>query len=220
MDNHLRAKNNPTSTEQRNNISAHWNNTYKNGVETKLGWHETDLTPTLKLIEKTALNKNARIINIGSGSTTLVDELLTQGYSNLIATDISKIALKNLNKRVAYKIETIIDDLTNPSKLNTLAPVDLWIDRAVLHFFISEAEQTTYFNLLKRKIVLGGFVILAQFNLHGASKCSGLPVNRYDENMLAERLGKDFHLIKSFDYTYTMPSGDTRPYIYTLFKKQ
>lgn len=203
---------------EKTNAKNHWNNAYSHSTEEKLGWFETDLTPSLELIEKAAIHKNARIINIGSGSTTLIDKLLTDGYSNLIATDISEIALDNLCKRVDNKIETIIDDLTNPSKLNTLEPVDLWIDRAVLHFFISENEQTAYFELLRRKITQGGYVILAQFNLEGASKCSGLPVHRYDKDMLAKRLGPNFKLIESFNYTYAMPSGDLRPYVYTLFQ--
>ena len=200
-------------------IKSHWNAAYSNTNEEKLGWFETDLTPTLTLIEKAELPKSGRIINIGAGSTTLVDALLDQGFSNIIATDISEIALENLRSRVANKVEIIIDDLTNPTLLNTIDPVDLWIDRAVLHFFGSEAEQTVYFTLLKRKIMKGGHVILAQFNLEGASKCSGLPVHRYDESMLQKKLGEDFNLIESFDYSYTMPSGELRPYVYTLFQK-
>lgn len=207
------------SVSEKIDLKRHWDNAYTNSKEEKLGWFETDLTPSLKLINKAGLNKNARIINIGAGSTTLIDELLDKGYSNLIATDISEIALDNLLKRIDDKIETIVDDLTNPSILNTINPVDLWIDRAVLHFFVSKVEQTTYFELLKSKIIHGGYVMLAQFNLEGVSKCSGLPVHRYNKDMLAERLGKDFHLIESFDYTYTMPTGDLRPYVYTLFQR-
>lgn len=200
-------------------VKNHWDNAYTNSKEEALGWFETDLTPSLKLIDKAALHKNARIVNIGSGSTTLIDELLAKGYTNLIATDISDIALDNLLKRVDNKIETIVDDLTNPSKLETIEPVDLWIDRAVLHFFVSEVEQTTYFELLKSKIAKNGYVLLAQFNLEGASKCSGLPVHRYNQEKLAKKLGKEFYLIESFDYTYSMPTGALRPYVYTLFQK-
>ena len=54
--------------------------------------------------------------------------------------------------------------------------VDLWHDRAVLHFFTSEEHQNTYFQLLKKLVKVEGFVILAEFNLEGAKKCSGLDV--------------------------------------------
>jgi cyclopropane fatty-acyl-phospholipid synthase-like methyltransferase len=202
-------------------LNKHWNNVYSNNPEEKLGWYEADLAPTLKLITKTGLNKFARILNVGAGSTTLIDELLKNGCSNLIATDLSEVALRNLENRIGNeKVECIVDDLTNPTKLKKLVPVDLWIDRAVLHFFTKNQDQNTYFNLLSRKVKSNGFVLIAEFNLNGATVCSGLPVYRYSKEMLIEKLKNNFDLIESFDYTYTMPSGAERPYIYTLFKKK
>jgi cyclopropane fatty-acyl-phospholipid synthase-like methyltransferase len=202
-------------------LNKHWNNVYSNNPEEKLGWYETDLAPTLKLITKTGLNKFARILNVGAGSTTLIDNLLKNEYSNLIATDLSEVALRNLENRIGNeKVECIVDDLTNPTKLKNLVPVDLWIDRAVLHFFTKNQDQNTYFNLLSRKVKSNGFVLIAEFNLNGATVCSGLPVYRYSKEMLIEKLKNNFDLIESFDYTYTMPSGAERPYIYTLFKKK
>jgi hypothetical protein len=103
--------------------------------------------------------------------------------------------------------------------LNDLPKVDVWNDRAVLHFFTEKKEQDTYFELLHKKVKKGGFVILAEFNLQGATMCSGLPVKRYDVKMLQESLGKDYLLLKHFDYDYQMPSGEIRKYIYTLFKR-
>jgi ribosomal protein L11 methylase PrmA len=201
-------------------LSKHWNNAYTNNLEEKLGWYETDLSPTLKLINKTGLNKSARILNVGAGSTTLIDELIKIGYSNLIATDLSKIALKNLEDRVeTTNIEYIIDDLTKPTKLKNIAPVDLWIDRAVLHFFTKKTDQDIYFNLLNSKVKDDGFALIAEFNLKGATVCSGLPIHRYSKEMLIEKLKDNFELIESFDYTYITPNSAERPYIYTLFKK-
>ena len=71
-----------------------------NSPEEKLGWHETDLSPTLNLIAKTGLNKSARILNVGAGSTDLIDELLALGYSNLVATDLSGAAIKKLTDNI------------------------------------------------------------------------------------------------------------------------
>ena len=70
-------------------------------------------------------------------------------------------------------------------------------------------------NLVK----VGGYVIIAVFAMDGAIKCSGLNVKRYSSETLSEFLGTDYKLLKSFDYLYNMPSGDTRPYVYTLFKR-
>ena len=62
-------------------------------------------------------------------------------------------------------------------------------------------------------------IILAEYNLDSADKCSGLPVHRYNAALLQEKLGEEFNLITSFDYEYTMPSGDLRTYVYTLFQR-
>lgn len=201
----------------------HWNKTYLNSSDEQLGWYESDLTPTLKMIEKTGLHMSAKILNVGAGSSTLIDELLKLGYSNISATDISKVSLDKLKKRLgndSAKVKWIVDDLTKPTLLNDIHPVSLWIDRAVLHFLTIRDEQTAYFNLLKDKVELKGFLIFAEFNLEGADKCAGLSVYRYSKEMLAERLGNDFILIHSFNHIYTMPSGALRPYVYTLFKRE
>jgi len=201
------------------NIKEHWNRVYLNSPVNKLGWYETDHTPMMELILKTGLNKSARIAIAGAGSTTLVDELLDRGYSNIIATDISEVSLQDLKSRIGNdKIEFIVDDLTKPIKLKNILPVDLWIDRAVLHFFIEKADQNAYFALLKSKIRSEGFVILAEYNLDGAKHCAGLPVCRFSKEILMEKLGENFKLVSSFEHTYTMPSGAKRPYIYALFK--
>ena len=210
-----------TAPKIEKDLKEHWNNAYNNSPLEKLGWYETDLNPSLDLIKKTELSNAARIINIGSGSTTLIDALVELEYINLIATDISDVALDALKNRISDedKVEYIQDDLTNPEKLNHIENVDLWIDRAVLHFFNECKEQDSYFDLVKSKININGFVILAEFSLEGAAKCSGLDVFRYSKEMLAEQLGGDFKLIEHFDYTYSMPSGAPRPYIYTLFQR-
>ena len=209
-----------SSKKQVENLSSHWDKAYSNKPEEKLGWFETELSPTLKLIDKTTLDKSTRILNAGAGNTRLIDQLIEDGFTNIIATDLSKVDLDNLATRVGKKnVECIVDDLTNPTTLNFISPVDLWIDRAVLHFFTDEKDQKNYFDLINQKVTKGGFVILAEFNLGGAKKCSGLDVVRYDKETLSKKLGDNFKLLDSFDYNYTMPSGDKRPYVYTLFKK-
>lgn len=73
--------------------------------------------------------------------------------------------------------------------------------------------------VLKKVVRKGGIVIIAAFSLSGAKKCRGLDVMNYDENLIADFLGKDFKLIEHFDHTYYTPSGEERPYVYTLFQR-
>jgi len=76
-----------------------------------------------------------------------------------------------------------------------------------------------YLSTLKKVVKKGGYVIIAAFSLKGAKKCSGLDVKNYDQNMLAKFLGEDFRLLEYFDYTFSMRSGNLRPYIYALFQR-
>ena len=203
-------------------VNTHWNDIYKNSDITKLGWYEDESIPSLELIERCKLAKDALILNVGAGSTTLIDSLLANGFTNLIANDISIAALDRVKERIGEKQQTvkwIFDDLVNPTVLKNIPKVDVWNDRAVLHFFTEETDQNSYFELLHNKVKNKGYVILAVFNLEGAKKCSGLPVKRYDAKMLQEKLGSKYILKDSFNYIYTMPNGDHRNYVYTLFQK-
>jgi SAM-dependent methyltransferase len=208
---------------KKNDLEAHWETVYKKKQVEKLGWFEENPAPSLELIAKCNLNKDSSILNVGAGATRLVDVLLELGYTNIIANDLSGEALEKLKSRLgdplSEQVKWIVDDLTNPGELIALEPMDLWHDRAVLHFFTGNQDQDTYFDLLKQLVKPGGYAIIATFNLKGAPTCSGLPVFRYDQQMLQEKLGQKFVLQEAFDYTYINPSGDDRPYIYTLFKK-
>lgn len=204
-------------------FQKHWNNAYQKSPITNLGWYEDNPKSSIELIEACNLQTDSLIFNAGAGATTLIEQLLAKGYSNIVVNDIATAALielkNNLSKHNHSNVQFIVDDLTNPTELLKLKQVDLWHDRAVLHFFTSEEHQNAYFQLLKNLVKVEGFVILAEFNLEGAKKCSGLDVFNYNAEMLHERLGSDFKLLKSFNYTYTQPSGNTREYIYTLFQR-
>ncbi len=205
-------------------MKDHWESVYQKNSVNRLGWYESSPEPSLQLIELCDLPKNAAILNVGAGATTLVDELIETGYQNIIANDISSKALEELQLRLGTErsklVRWIVDDLTDPAEFKSLEQIDLWHDRAVLHFFNEPDEQDAYFNLLRKLVKVEGHVIIAAFNLQGAPKCSGLPVYKYDAKMLQEKLGKKFQLIEAFDYTYTQPSGDTREYVYTMFQRK
>jgi hypothetical protein len=205
------------------NLNEHWNAAY-NAEDEQLGWFEANPLQTMELVNACALHKDAAILNVGAGTTALIDTLLENGFNNIIANDISDLALNKLKYRIKkshnYNLTCIKDDLTNPKKLNELKNVNLWIDRAVLHFFLTEDEQKSYFNLIQKIVSKNGYVLIAVFSLDGAQKCCGLDLKRYNLEMLQNNLGTSFKLIKTFNYTFINPFGGERPYIYTLFQRQ
>jgi EEF1A lysine methyltransferase 2 len=204
-------------------LKEHWNKKYVDSPITQLGWYESKSSPSIQLIENCAVPKYSTIVDVGSGATTLTASLLELGYRNLYAIDISDVALEKakalLNKEQATQVHWLVEDITNPSDTLQLQNVAVWHDRAVFHFLTEEQHRQTYHSLLQKIVMSGGFVIMATFAMNGATKCSGLPVQRYSTESLSEFLGDGFKLIESLEYTYQMPSGDLRPYVYTRFQK-
>lgn len=204
--------------------TKHWEEVYQTKEGEQLGWFEDFPETTLQLIEKCHLNPDATILNVGAGTSTLIDALLERGFTNIIANDLSKAALQKLELRILknydFRLNCLVDDLTKPKALLQLQNIDLWIDRAVLHFFLLDEEQKAYFNIIKKVVSKKGYVLIAVFSLEGAEKCSGLPLQRYNAEMIQDHLGSEFKLVEAFDHIYINPSGSERPYIYTLFQRQ
>ncbi len=204
-------------------MKQHWDEIYEALDVDELTWYEEIPEPSIKLLSKCNIKKDDSVLDVGAGASTFIDYLIGQGFKNIIATDISEIALNKLKERLGKEkssmVRWIVDDITQPVHVQNLRDITVWHDRAVLHFLLEENQQNMYLSTLKKVIKKGGYVIIATFSLKGAKKCSGLDVKNYDQNMLAEFLGKDFSLLEYFDYTFHMPSGEPRPYIYTLFHK-
>ncbi|MCF8260461.1 MAG: class I SAM-dependent methyltransferase [Melioribacteraceae bacterium] len=201
----------------------HWDSVYSKNDLNKLGWYEETPKPSLDLIESCNLDKNSTILDVGSGASSLIKHLIRKSYSDIIASDISRVALDRakglLESKEAEKVRWIVDDITNPKNLTKLNSIDLWHDRTVLHFLLTEEQQKGYLAALKKLVRKNGFVLIAVFSLEGAKKCSGLDVKNYDDKMIDRFLGEDFKLLNSFSYMYQMPKGDLRPYVYTLFQR-
>jgi len=204
-------------------LKHHWNKIYTNNPITQTGWYEAEPFPSVQLIEQCAVPKHAPVVDIGSGASTLIPNLLDLGYQNLYAIDISDIALEKakalLEQARSAQVHWMVDDITNPSAVLQLQNIAIWHDRAVFHFLTKEHHRRTYHSVVQKLVMPGGFVIMGTFAMDGAEECSGLPVQRYSVESLYEFYGAGFRLVESLDYTYQMPSGDLRPYVYARFQK-
>jgi EEF1A lysine methyltransferase 2 len=200
-------------------LKDHWDNAYLKSPENRLGWFEQEFSPSLRLLDQCKLETKDPCLLVGSGNSQFPDKLLERGLEELWVTDISEVAIQEVKARLGEKINYRVGDILQAKTLEGVPPIQLWFDRAVLHFFTEKKDQETYFNFLRNEVKQGGYVIFAEFNLSGSEKCSGLPVFRYDEKRYQERLGNEFKLLDGFDHTYIMPSGNARPYSYALFQR-
>jgi ubiquinone/menaquinone biosynthesis C-methylase UbiE len=197
----------------------HWDKVFSRTKNSNLGWYEDDTSQTFKMLDFISDWEDLKIFISGAGTSVLIDELLLNG-SNLILNDISAEALNQVKSRLMQNdsVEWLCQDISKP--INVVdSNVDLWIDRAVLHFLTEEKDIKGYFDNVKSVVKNNGHVLLAEFSKNGAEKCAGLDVRRYSVDELSEELGVGFELISHYNFTYINPSGDERPYIYTLFKR-
>ncbi len=200
----------------------HWDSIYKCYEVNELGWYEETPNSCLKLLSKCNIKIDDSILCVGAGASKLVDCLVEKGFKKIVAVDISEVAVSKLKSRLCEKaslVKFVLDDVTSPNQKSVFSDIAVWHDRALLHFFTDEKDRQGYLATLKGAVKKNGYVIISTFSLSGAEMCAGLNVKRYDQNMLSEFLGNDFILIEYFDYLYHMPSGDPRPYIYTLFQR-
>ena len=201
---------------------AHWDAIYTTTPIEQTGWFEADPTISLEMIGRCELAADARIADIGCGNSTLVPALLHLGYRNLAAVDISNVALDALRQRLgpgARDVRIIRDNMAAADAVFSLGAIDLWHDRAMLHFLTLPGDQERYRAAMQRLVAPGGYAIIGEFAEDGAEQCSGLPVERYDEATLDRLVGPAFDRLEALRYVYTQPGGDLRPYVYMRYRR-
>ena len=58
---------------------SHWDKVYRTRRPNEVSWYRPHLDVSLQLIEEAAPNRDAQIIDVGGGESTLVDDLLATG---------------------------------------------------------------------------------------------------------------------------------------------
>lgn len=194
---------------------THWDRIYTEKAPDQVSWYRPHLESSLTLIEQASPETSSSIIDVGAGESTLTDDLLARGYSNLTALDISEAALSVTRKRLgdrARQISWLVADITQ-AELEPSA-YDVWHDRAVFHFLTSAADRSAYVRQVVRAVKRGGHVIVSAFGPQGPTRCSALSVVRYDAQSLHAEFGTNFRLISSSQDLHKTPSGTTQQFLH------
>jgi 2-polyprenyl-3-methyl-5-hydroxy-6-metoxy-1,4-benzoquinol methylase len=201
------------------NTPEHWQRVYETKSPNEVSWYAPHLPQSLRLIQEVA-TQEARIIDVGAGASTLVDDLLDLGYRNITALDIANEALEIARRRLGKRgdhVTWLTADITTAALAQS--SFDLWHDRAVFHFFTDENDRHAYVRQVQQSVVAGGHVVLATFSLDGPTKCSGLDVMRYDAPSLTREFGPSFQLNAEIHATHTTPSNKEQRFICCRFIK-
>jgi SAM-dependent methyltransferase len=197
----------------------HWDRVYQTRSDTEVSWYQPQPATSLGLIRSAAPDVSASIIDIGSGTSTLIDVLLAAGYRDLAALDVSAAALDRARKRLGPAgggVEWIVAEIT---RWEPLRQWSVWHDRAVFHFLTEPTLQGAYIRNLEKALAPGATAIIATFAPDGPEKCSGLPVQRYSGASLAERLGPRFRLLSEIRERHTTPRGAAQSFMYAVLAR-
>jgi ubiquinone/menaquinone biosynthesis C-methylase UbiE len=203
------------------NNKSHWESVYQTKSDTEVSWYREHLENSLRLILGTGVGKDAAIIDVGGGSSTLVDDLLDHGFIDVSVLDISSSALARSRERLGPRAETVNWIAADITEIELPANhFDVWHDRAVFHFLTDQEDRRKYIELVTRSVRPDGHIIVAAFGPNGPLKCSGLDVVRYEADSMHSEFGADFQLIKSLSEVHETPFGTTQEFVYCYCVKE
>ena len=194
---------------------THWEEVYTANPVTEVSWFQEHSELSLRLIEGTGVAPTGRIIDVGGGASTLVDDLLAHRFQDITVLDISAGALHAAQERLgprASEVTWLEADITTVSL--PCDSYDVWHDRAVFHFLTRATDRQRYVQAVRQSVKPGGHVIVATFAADGPLRCSGLDTVRYSSGSLHAEFGEAFELLESAREMHETPFGTEQKFIY------
>ena len=199
---------------------SHWEDVYRRKDIDTVSWYRPHLDVSLALLRQAGLDPASRIIDVGGGASTLVDDLLILGVADISVLDLSTTALQVAKQRLGRKAATVqwlAGDLLKvdfPERR-----FDFWHDRAVLHFLSTQDDLRRYATQAARAVAPGGFAVIGGFAPDGPERCSGLPVARRSARDIERLLAPAFDLIAEQHEQHRTPGGAIQPFVHALLRR-
>lgn len=197
------------------NQKEHWEKVYQTKQADAVSWFQEHAMRSLEIIRSIGAPIDANIIDVGGGASTLVDDLLNDGFKHVSVLDLSASALAVAHARLGAKgkdVSWIAGDIRDV-KLSEQT-YDIWHDRAVFHFLTEPADRAAYVRQVMKAVKPGGHVIVATFAPDGPEQCSGLPVARYAPDQLHGEFGPSFELVAHTSEAHKTPWGSVQHFVY------
>ncbi|MBI5490283.1 MAG: class I SAM-dependent methyltransferase [Deltaproteobacteria bacterium] len=211
------AKHRPAASAGR---TAHWNRIYGTRTAAERSWTQKRPARSLAFVRAARLPAGSLLLDAGCGASTLADHLLRQGRLNLVLVDVSSKALRETRSRLGRRAAGVRWLRADLAADRLALPIDLWHDRAVLHFLTRAPERRRYFENVRRCVRPGGFVVLSGFAPSGPEQCSGLPVRRRSAADLMRELGPQFRLLRRSSERHRTPWGGLQDFVYLLARRR
>ena len=192
----------------------HWDAIYSQKSEADLSWHQDDPSVSLELMQEAGLTPNSSVIDIGAGTSRVIDRLLALGLHDITVLDLSQNALATARDRLGDSEKTLNWIVADITRWETSRTFDFWHDRAVFHFLVNQRDRASYIERLSRSLDTEGHAVIATFALDGPD------VARFSPESLSESLGSSFSLVTHRSHIHHTPWGRPQSFQYSLFRKQ
>jgi SAM-dependent methyltransferase len=195
--------------------TSHWEDVYTTKQTDQVSWYQQHPETSLEMIAATG--KDSRILDVGGGSSFLVDHLLRRGFTQIGVLDISPTALANAQHRLGEKgrsVEWFVADVT---RFNSPHSWEIWHDRATFHFLTEEKDRQLYKARMEQALAPDGQAVIATFGVDGPTTCSKLNVCRYDPSSLAEIFSPVFEFVDHKIEMHRTPAGSLQQFLYCRF---
>jgi 2-polyprenyl-3-methyl-5-hydroxy-6-metoxy-1,4-benzoquinol methylase len=208
--------------EEQMQSKEHWEKVYETKPTDSVSWYQEHARLSRQLIRQTGVAFSAPIIDVGGGASTLADDLISDGYSNLTVLDLSSAAIDATRKRMGFDGSEIVQWQVADILEIELAVhfYEVWHDRAVFHFLTEKEDRQKYVYAALKALKPGGYLIIATFSENGPIQCSGLPARRYSADELHAEFGDSFDLVRHEKESHETPSGGIQEFVYCCFQKR
>ena len=202
----------------RGSLRAHWDDVHSGASMQQPSWFQPQAQVSITLVKTLGVTPGDAVVDVGGGSSRLVDDLLVRRFHDITVLDISPVALAAAQTRLAAVsgVEWIAADLLRWRPSRTFA---LWHDRAVLHFLTADADRDRYLSVLRAATAVGSGVVIGVFAADGATSCSGLPTRRYTAEALLELLGDGFAEVATVREEHMTPAGAVQPFTWLAARR-
>lgn len=201
----------------------HWQKVYQTKSDETVSWFQADPALSFDLIQRHARSGDP-IVDIGGGASRLVDRLLSAELGPITVLDLSDAALKISQVRLEAAAVTVNWVAADVTEWKPESSYKVWHDRAVFHFLTDPQDQEKYLSRMSAALRPGGVAIIATFALDGPEKCSGLPVQRYSGETLAQQIEEcapgQFEPLMTQAHTHYTPTGAKQRFQVTVFRKK
>jgi trans-aconitate methyltransferase len=198
--------------------TGHWDDVYAR-LGDRVSWFQERPDASLSMLDDCGVGPEHSVVDVGGGSSRLIDHLLRRGHTDLTVVDVSSEALDRAAARVPDAVRARVRwEHTDLLSWHPDRQFDVWHDRAALHFLTRPGDQEAYAELVRTHLGPRGLLVVATFAPDGPKQCSGLDVRRYDAASLARLFGNRLTPVMERREEHRTPWGAVQPFTWAAFR--